>query len=80
MIMNKFWQCVAQNRCIHMDASILEWLGYDNEQIVMIMNKFCQCVAGNMRIHMDAHILEWLGYDNEQILAIRGRKPSKQHK
>ena len=32
MMLNKFWQCVAENRCVHMDTSILEWLGYDNEE------------------------------------------------
>ena len=54
-----------------MDAAILEWLGYDNEQIVMIMNKFWQCVAENLTVDIHGEILEWLGYDNEQILAMR---------
>ncbi len=31
-MLNKFWQCVAENMRIHMDAHILAWLGYENEQ------------------------------------------------
>ena len=32
MMLNKFWQCVAENMSVHMDAHILEWLGYDSEK------------------------------------------------
>ena len=30
-MINKFWQCVSENVSVHMDADILEWLGYDSE-------------------------------------------------
>ena len=32
MMLNKFWQCVAQNRCVDIHTTVLEWLGYDSEE------------------------------------------------
>lgn len=32
LMLNKFWQCVSENRCTSLGASVLEWLGYDNTQ------------------------------------------------
>ena len=26
MMLNKFWQCVAENRSVVLDGSVLEWL------------------------------------------------------
>jgi len=31
-MLNKFWQCVSENRCTEVSASVLEWLGYENKQ------------------------------------------------
>jgi hypothetical protein len=31
-MLDKFWQCIAKNRSVHVDGTILEWLGYDNEE------------------------------------------------
>jgi hypothetical protein len=32
MMLNKFWQCVTENRCVDIHASVFEWLGYDSGQ------------------------------------------------
>ena len=32
MMLNKFWQCVAENRCVQVDTTVLEWLGYDSKE------------------------------------------------
>jgi len=32
MMLNKFWQCVAENRCVDVHATVLEWLGYDSKE------------------------------------------------
>jgi len=32
MMLNKFWQCVAENRCADSSTTVLEWLGYDSEK------------------------------------------------
>lgn len=28
--LNKFWQCVSENRSVAISGSVLQWLGYDN--------------------------------------------------
>ena len=32
MLIVRFWQSLREGSCILVDASVLEWLGYDNEQ------------------------------------------------
>ena len=30
-MLDKFWQCIAENRCVAIHASILDWLGYESK-------------------------------------------------
>ncbi len=31
-MLDKFWQCVSESRCVTIDASVIDWLGYDSKQ------------------------------------------------
>lgn len=30
-MLNKFWQCISENRCVVIHATILDWLGYESK-------------------------------------------------